>query len=194
MFSGKSEELGPATAPALIARQKIQVFKPRADTRHHESVLVTRDNRELAAFSVSSSQEMRQNARSRRSRSWGSTKRSSSTTSLSDLVTDLADQGIRVIVAGLDQDYPAPAVWADAPYPRAGGVRRQSPRGLCPVWSPGALQPANRRWRASRCRSVIPRPTRPVAVLLTSRTNPASDSRSVSFGDRSGRLSSSTRT
>ena len=49
MFSGKSEELVRRLRRALIARQKIQVFKPRTDTRHDDSQLITRDNRALAA-------------------------------------------------------------------------------------------------------------------------------------------------
>ena len=104
MFSGKSEELVRRLRRALIARQKIQVFKPRADTRHHEEVLVTRDNRELAAFSVSSSKEMRQTLQSE-IEVVGIDEAQFFDEGLADLVTELADQGMRVIVAGLDQDF-----------------------------------------------------------------------------------------
>lgn len=104
MFSGKSEELVRRLRRALIARQKIQVFKPRADTRHHEEVLVTRDNRELAAFSVSSSAELRR-ALQPDIEVVGIDEAQFFDEDLVDLVTELADRGIRVIVAGLDQDY-----------------------------------------------------------------------------------------
>ena len=121
MFSGKSEELVRRLRRALIARQKIQVFKPRADTRHHEEILVTRDNRELAAFSVSSSQEMRQKLQTD-IEVIGIDEAQFFDDELADLVTELADQGIRVIVAGLDQDFlrqpfgPMPRILALAEY------------------------------------------------------------------------------
>src|SRR5215210_9053682 len=52
MFSGKSEELVRRLRRAAIARQTVQVFKPGADTRHAPERLVTRDNRELQAVTV----------------------------------------------------------------------------------------------------------------------------------------------
>lgn len=104
MFSGKSEELVRRLRRALIARQKIQVFKPRADTRHQEEVLVTRDNRKLAASSVASSAELRQYLESE-TEVVGIDEAQFFDDDLVDLVTELADSGVRVIVAGLDQDY-----------------------------------------------------------------------------------------
>lgn len=104
MFSGKSEELVRRLRRALIARQKIQVFKPRADTRHHEEVLVTRDKRELAATSVASSAEIR-SALAPETEVVGIDEAQFFDEGLIGLVTDLADSGVRVIVAGLDQDF-----------------------------------------------------------------------------------------
>ncbi len=104
MFSGKSEELVRRLRRALIARQKIQVFKPRADTRHETEVLVTRDNRELAASSVASSAEIRQRLDAE-TEVVGIDEAQFFDNGLVDLVTDLADSGVRVIVAGLDQDF-----------------------------------------------------------------------------------------
>ena len=104
MFSGKSEELVRRLRRALIARQRIQVFKPRADTRHHEEVLVTRDNRELAASSVGSSAELRQ-ALELETEVVGIDEAQFFDDGLVDLVTEMADSGVRVIVAGLDQDF-----------------------------------------------------------------------------------------
>lgn len=104
MFSGKSEELVRRLRRALIARQRIQVFKPRADTRHHEEVLVTRDNRELAASSVGSSAELRQ-ALELETEVVGIDEAQFFDDGLVELVTDMADSGVRVIVAGLDQDF-----------------------------------------------------------------------------------------
>ena len=104
MFSGKSEELVRRLRRALIARQKIQVFKPRTDTRHEDSRLVTRDNRELAAHSVTSASELKATL-DPEVEVVGIDEAQFFDDELVDLVTDLADQGKRVIVAGLDQDY-----------------------------------------------------------------------------------------
>jgi thymidine kinase len=104
MFSGKSEELVRRLRRALIARQKIQVFKPRTDTRHDQSQLVTRDNRALAAHSVASTQELRDTLEPE-VEVVGIDEAQFFDEDLVKLVTELADRGIRVIVAGLDQDY-----------------------------------------------------------------------------------------
>src|SRR6185369_16147554 len=58
MFSGKSEELLRRLRRAIIARQKIQVFKPAADHRHLAERVVTRDLREVKACSVRDSREL----------------------------------------------------------------------------------------------------------------------------------------
>lgn len=121
MFSGKSEELLRRLRRALIARQRVQVFKPVTDTRHEGERVVTRDNRELAAESVSDSRELRQKLH------WGVQvvgidEAQFFDGALADLVNDLADHGVRVIVAGLDQDFrrqpfgPMPAILATAEY------------------------------------------------------------------------------
>jgi len=121
MFSGKSEELVRRLRRALIARQRVQVFKPRLDDRHDPSRLVTRDNRELAARSVSSSGALRE-ALEPDVEVVGIDEAQFFDSGLVELVGELADSGLRVIVAGLDQDYlrrpfgPMPAILALAEY------------------------------------------------------------------------------
>ena len=121
MFSGKSEELVRRLRRAVIARQKVQVFKPRTDSRHEPDRLVTRDQRELKAQTVESSAELRS------SLEWGVEVVGIDEAQFFDeglpaLVEELADHGLRVIVAGLDQDYlrkpfgPMPAILALAEY------------------------------------------------------------------------------
>jgi thymidine kinase len=121
MFSGKSEELVRRLRRAVIARQKVQVFKPRTDSRHEPDRLVTRDQRELKAQTVASSAELRS------SLEWGVEVVGIDEAQFFDeglpaLVEELADHGLRVIVAGLDQDYlrkpfgPMPAILALAEY------------------------------------------------------------------------------
>lgn len=121
MFSGKSEELVRRLRRAVIARQRIQVFKPEADTRSDGDRVVTRDNRELEAIAVSTSADMRKMLH------WGVQvvgidEAQFFDEALGPLANDLADAGIRVIVAGLDQDFrrqpfgPMPYILATAEF------------------------------------------------------------------------------
>ncbi len=121
MFSGKSEELVRRMRRAVIARQRVQVFKPATDTRHQSERLVTRDKRELAADSVTDSRELSTKLH------WGVQvvgidEAQFFDEGLARLVNDLADAGVRVIVAGLDQDFrrqpfgPMPEIMATAEY------------------------------------------------------------------------------
>jgi len=104
MFSGKSEELVRRLRRALIARQKVQVFKPAEDTRHPPGVLVTRDNRELAAKAVGSSAELSA-LLAEGVEVVGIDEAQFFDDELAAVVMAMADRGVRVIVAGLDQDY-----------------------------------------------------------------------------------------
>jgi thymidine kinase len=104
MFSGKSEELVRRLRRAVIARQQVQTFKPLVDTRHPAEVLVTRDNRRLDAVTVADSAALREALRSG-TQVVGIDEAQFFDLGLIDLATELADRGLRVIVAGLDQDY-----------------------------------------------------------------------------------------
>jgi thymidine kinase len=141
MFSGKSEELVRRLRRAAIARQRVQCFKPRTDTRHHPERLVTRDNRETSAVTVADSGALRA-ALEVGVQVIGVDEAQFFDDGLVPLVEDLADRGIRVIVAGLDLDYqrqpfgPMPALLAIAEYVdkmhavcvRCGGVAHYSQR------------------------------------------------------------------
>jgi thymidine kinase len=121
MFSGKSEELVRRLRRATIARQIVQVFKPEADIRHAPERLVTRDNRELEAVTVACSRELREKLRPG-VQVIGIDEAQFFDFGLVDLVDQLADQGLRVIVAGLDLDYlrrpfgPMPQILARAEF------------------------------------------------------------------------------
>lgn len=121
MFSGKSEELLRRMRRAIIGRQRIQVFKPRADTRHDPERLVTRDKRELSAIPVDGSEELRERLELG-VQVIGVDEGQFFDQGLVDIAMDLADRGVRVIVAGLDLDYlrrpfgPMPALLALAEY------------------------------------------------------------------------------
>lgn len=121
MFSGKSEELVRRLRRAAIARQTVQVFKPGADTRHDPQRLITRDKRELEAVSVACSCEIRQKLLPG-VQVVGIDEAQFFDNGLVELVCELADSGVRVIVAGLDLDYlrrpfgPMPLILALAEY------------------------------------------------------------------------------
>jgi thymidine kinase len=121
MFSGKSEELVRRLRRATIARQVVQVFKPQADTRCDPERLITRDKRELQALSVTGSGELRQRIRPD-VQVVGIDEAQFFDDGLVELVSELADAGVRVIVAGLDLDYlrrpfgPMPRILALAEY------------------------------------------------------------------------------
>ena len=104
MFSGKSEELLRRLRRAIIARQKVQVFKPSADVRHRPERVVTRDLREVSAISVRDSRELRA-ALAADVQVVGIDEAQFFDHGLIDLATELADRGVRVIIAGLDQDF-----------------------------------------------------------------------------------------
>ena len=121
MFSGKSEELVRRLRRAAIARQRVQVFKPQSDCRHGPERLVTRDNRELQAVAVADSAELRRRL-DFAVQVVGIDEAQFFDNGIVDLVSELADSGVRVIVAGLDLDYlrrpfgPMPTLLAHAEY------------------------------------------------------------------------------
>ena len=121
MFSGKSEELVRRLRRAAIARQRVQVFRPSTDTRHPDGRLVTRDNRVLDAVSVDSVADLRSRLHDA-VEVVGVDEAQFFEASIVDLVDELADRGVRVVVAGLDLDYlrrpfgPMPLLLARAEY------------------------------------------------------------------------------
>ncbi len=121
MFSGKSEELVRRLKRALIARQRVQVFQPSDDTRGSARLIVTRDRRELEAIPVGSSQELRQRL-AVGVEVVGVDEAQFFDDDLLTIAMDMADLGVRIIIAGLDQDFsrrpfgPMPALLAVAEY------------------------------------------------------------------------------
>jgi thymidine kinase len=104
MFSGKSEELIRRLRRALIARQRVQVFKPLIDDRFATDDIVSRDDRRLKASPVSSSAELL--ARMEIGvQVVGIDEVQFFDPGVVDVCMHLADAGVRVIGAGLDQDF-----------------------------------------------------------------------------------------
>ena len=121
MFSGKSEELIRRIRRAEIARQRAQIFKPAIDNRFDVRRIMSRDNRGLDAIAVNNSAELRSNLVFG-VKVVGIDEVQFFEEPIVDLCMELADAGIRVIAAGLDQDYmrrpfgPMPQLLAVAEY------------------------------------------------------------------------------
>jgi thymidine kinase len=121
MFSGKSEELVRRLRRAVIARQRVMVFKPAADLRTAPERLVTRDKRELDAVAVATSRDLQAHLEPD-VEVIGIDEAQFFDDGLVHLLQELADRGLRVIVAGLDLDYrrrpfgPMPELLAIAEY------------------------------------------------------------------------------
>jgi thymidine kinase len=121
MFSGKSEELIRRLRRAQIARQKVQIFKPAIDNRYSEQEIVSHSAMKIPSENVSSSAELLAKVQPD-TEVIGVDEGQFFDTGLTTVVTRLADDGKRVIVAGLDQDYlgrpfePMPQLLAIAEY------------------------------------------------------------------------------
>jgi len=121
MFSGKSEELIRRLRRAQIARQKVQIFKPALDTRYAEDQIVSHSEMRIASAPVSSARALLDRVEAD-TEVVGIDEGQFFDGELPMVCNTLADQGKRVIVAGLDQDYlgkpfePMPQLLAIAEY------------------------------------------------------------------------------
>ena len=121
MFSGKTEELIRRLTRARIARQRVEIFKPALDTRYHAQDVVSHNHTSIRSTPVQSPSELLLLA-GRATEVVGIDEAQFFDESLVDVCRQLADQGTRVIVAGLDMDYrgrpfgPLPALLATAEF------------------------------------------------------------------------------
>ncbi len=121
MFSGKSEELIRRLRRAQIAKRKVQIFKPRIDDRYAEDHITSHSAMRIESQSVGSSRELLDRVESD-TEVVGIDEGQFFDHELPAVCSTLADQGKRVIVAGLDQDYlgkpfePIPQLLAIAEY------------------------------------------------------------------------------
>ncbi len=121
MFSGKSEELIRRLRRAQIARQRVQVFKPRLDDRFSKGQIVSHSEVTIASEAVSTAQEIL-DAIEDRTEVVGIDEGQFFDAGLVEVCEKLANLGKRVIVAGLDTDYrgqpfdPIPSLLAVAEY------------------------------------------------------------------------------
>ena len=104
MFSGKSEELIRRLTRARIARQKVQVFKPGIDDRFSLEEIASHSGQKHLSIPVSSTAEMMAQVDDD-TQVIGIDEAQFFDMDILAAVNELAAQGKRIIVAGLDQDY-----------------------------------------------------------------------------------------
>ena len=120
MFSGKTEELIRRLRRAEIARQNVVVFKPRIDTRFSAKAIVSHSDQSLPSLLVDDPNDILK--LTNESQVVGIDEAQFFPMEIVEVCNTLANQGKRVIVAGLDQDYrgvpfePMPQLLASAEY------------------------------------------------------------------------------
>ena len=118
MFSGKTEELIRRLRRAKFAKQRVEIFKPAIDTRYSEEDVVSHDQNVIQSTPVDSSASIL--LMSSGIDVVGIDEAQFFDEGLVDVCNQLANSGVRVIVAGLDMDYkgipfgPIPALCAVA--------------------------------------------------------------------------------
>ncbi|MDP2036525.1 MAG: thymidine kinase [Ignavibacteria bacterium] len=120
MFSGKTEELIRRLRRAKIAKQNVKIFKPKIDNRYSANEIVSHSEQSLPSIIVETPFEILDYSDD--AQVIGIDEAQFFSKEIVDVVNKLADQGKRVIVAGLDQDYrgvpfePMPQLLAVAEY------------------------------------------------------------------------------
>ena len=121
MFSGKSEELIRRLRRAKIARQKVQVFKPKIDARFSDHHIVSHSEMRHESANVRTAADIRSLVEEG-TEVVGIDEGQFFDNELVTVANELARRGMRVIIAGLDQDYtgkpwePMPQLLAIAEY------------------------------------------------------------------------------
>jgi len=103
MFSGKTEELIRRLNRALIARQKVEIFKPAMDNRYHEEFVVSHDGNEIRSTPVQFASDIL--LLTGNCQVVAIDEAQFFDMELISVTKKIADMGKRVIVAGLDMDY-----------------------------------------------------------------------------------------
>lgn len=120
MFSGKTEELIRRLNRAKIAKQKIEIFKPAIDKRYADMQVVSHNSNSIDSTPVEAASEILLLANN--AEVIGIDEAQFFDEALPEVCTQLAEQGKRVIIAGLDMDFlgrpfgPMPNLLAIAEY------------------------------------------------------------------------------
>lgn len=103
MFSGKTEELIRRLKRAQIARMNVEIFKPKTDTRYHETAVVSHDLNSIQSTPVENASSIL--LLGSNTDVVGIDEAQFFDEELPDVCNKLAGKGVRVIVAGLDMDF-----------------------------------------------------------------------------------------
>ncbi|HEA30394.1 MAG TPA: thymidine kinase [Leeuwenhoekiella sp.] len=120
MFSGKTEELIRRLKRAKFAKQKVEIFKPAIDVRYDEDLVISHDANEIRSTPVPAAANIPILADA--CDVVGIDEAQFFDNEIVKVCNDLANRGVRVIVAGLDMDFkgnpfgPMPALMATAEY------------------------------------------------------------------------------
>jgi thymidine kinase len=120
MFSGKTEELIRRLRRAQIAKQSVKIFKPRIDTRFSKNSIVSHSEQSLPSIIIKDISEILE--LSKDAKVIGIDEAQFFSSEIVNICNELANNGKRVIIAGLDQDYrgtpfePMPQLLAIAEY------------------------------------------------------------------------------
>lgn len=104
MFSGKTEELIRRLRRAEFARQKIQVFKPIIDKRYNEMAVTSHNATTIDSLPIEDADEIWNHLKPE-TKVIGIDEGQFFSQNLVQVAQDLADRGLRVIIAGLDTDW-----------------------------------------------------------------------------------------
>ncbi len=104
MFSGKTEELIRRLTRAYYARQNVQIFKPKIDDRYDETCVVSHSDRSLPGVAVADLNQLKNSLESQ-VEVIGIDEVQFFDGPIVEFCQQMADEGRRVVVAGLDQDY-----------------------------------------------------------------------------------------
>lgn len=121
MFSGKTEELIRRLRRAMIAKQKVEIFKPTIDKRYSETCVTSHSNQQIPSRCINKAEEILEIIHPE-TEVVGLDEAQFMGLNVPAIAEELANRGLRVIVAGLDQDYlgrpfePMPALLAIAEY------------------------------------------------------------------------------
>ena len=120
MFSGKTEELIRRLRRATIAKQKVKIFKPKIDNRYSSSDIVSHSEQSLPSILIDDINEVLNSSDD--ADVIGIDEAQFFSSDIVNVCNQLANNGKRIIIAGLDQDYrgipfePMPQLLAIAEY------------------------------------------------------------------------------
>lgn len=107
MFSGKSEELLRRIKRGVIAKQKVLLFKPSIDNRYDENRVSTHNGNSYDSISIEKSSDILNFVKDTKYDIIGIDEIQFFDNDIVKIINKLADDGIRVLVAGLDMDFKA---------------------------------------------------------------------------------------